>query len=109
MLQVFQTVLAALLITFSAWLSKKNPQSAGLLIAMPISSMLVLPFSYWQHGDGGTSVKLAQEILWAIPVSVTFFIPFALAHRFGLSFGQAYGLGVMFLVASYFVMKAISS
>lgn len=109
MLQVFQTVLAALIITFCAWLSKRNPQSAGLLTALPLTSMLVLPFSYWQHGEGETSVTLAQEILRAIPVSITFFLPFAFANKLGLSFGQAYAAGFALLVVSYFVMRGLSS
>lgn len=107
MIQVFQVALAALIITTSAWLSKKYPQWAGLLIALPISSMLVLPFAYWQHGDGEASVKFAQEILKAIPVSITFFIPFALAERFSLSFPQAYGVGTALLVGSFFLSRAI--
>lgn len=106
MIQVFQTALSAIIITLAAWLSKKYPQSAGLLIAMPLSSMLVLPFAYWQHGDGQASVRLAQEILWAIPVSLMFFVPFALAERWGLSFGQSYAAGVLLLLVSFGVKQA---
>lgn len=107
MLQVFQTVFAAVVITFSAWLSKKYPQSAGYLIALPLSSMLVLPFSYWQHGESETSVKLAQEILRAIPISITFFVPFALADRYNLSFTQSYVAGAALLVASFLLLRGL--
>ena len=63
MIQVFQIIFSALLLTFSAWLSKKNPEAAGVLIALPLATIIVLPFSYWTHGDAENSVKLAQEIL----------------------------------------------
>ena len=107
MTQAFQIIFSALLLTFSAWLSKKNPQAAGFLIALPLATMIVLPFSYWNHGESETSVRLAQEVLSAIPVSLTFFLPFALANRLNLDFWQAYGLGIALLVGAYFVQKAL--
>jgi hypothetical protein len=109
MIQVFQVIFSALLLTFSAWLSKKNPQAAGFLIALPLATIIVLPFSYWNHGESETSVRLAQEILRAIPISLTFFLPFALAGRLNLTFWQAYGFGLILLVATYFVLKAVTS
>ena len=109
MIQVFQILFSALLLTFSAWLSKKNPEAAGFLIALPLATIIVLPFSYWNHGDPDNSVRLAQEILRAIPISLTFFIPFALAGRFQLGFWQAYSFGLMLLVITYFALKVFTS
>lgn len=105
MLQVLQVLISALVIAFSAWLSKKSPQMAGLLVALPLASMLVLPFSYWQHHDAEASVKLAQEIFVAIPVSLMFFVPFALANRLGLTFWRAYGAGIGLLLLAFFLVK----
>ncbi len=105
MLQALQVVIAALVIAFSAWLSKKSPQMAGLLVALPIASMLVLPFSYWQHRDPALAIKLAQEIFLAIPVSLMFFFPFALANRLGLTFWKAYASGITLLLLAFFLVK----
>ena len=105
MVKFLQVLFSAAIITGSAWLSKKHPQSAGYLIALPLATLLVLPFSYWQHQDGEASVKLAQEILWALPVSMTFFVPFAFANRWNLSFWQAYGSGVGALLLSFVAMR----
>lgn len=105
MIQVFQIVFSALLLTFSAWLSKKNPEAAGFLIALPLASMIVLPFSYWTHSDPENSVKLAQEILRAIPISLTFFVPFTLAGRFQLGFWQAYLAGLILLLAAFGISR----
>lgn len=101
MIQVFQIVFSALLLTFSAWLSKKNPEAAGFLMALPLATIIVLPFSYWNHGDPENSIQFAQQILRAIPISLTFFIPFAFAGRFQLGFWQAYALGLLLLLVSY--------
>lgn len=105
MLQAAQILFSALLLTFSAWISKKNPQLAGFLIALPLASIIVLPLSYWQHQDPEASIELAQEILKAVPVSLTFFVPFALAHRFQINFWQAWGLGLLALVLSYVLLR----
>ena len=107
MIQVFQIVFSALLLTFSAWLSKKNPEAAGFLIALPLATIIALPFSYWNHGDPENSIQFAQQILRAIPISLTFFIPFALAGRFQLGFWQAYALGLLLLLASYGVFRLL--
>jgi hypothetical protein len=107
MIQVFQILFSASLLTFSAWLSKKNPEAAGFLIALPLATIIVLPFSYWTHGDPENSVQLARNILKAIPISLTFFIPFALAGRFQLGFWQAYVLGLLLLLASYGVLRLL--
>ena len=109
MTQLLQILFSACLLTFSAWLSKKNPEAAGFLIALPLATIIVLPFSYWTHGDPQNSVQLAQKILKAIPISLTFFLPFALAGRFQLGFWQAYSLGLTLLVVSYLVVKQFTN
>ena len=106
MTQVLQILFSAALLTLSAWLSKKSPQAAGFLIALPLASIIVLPLSFWQHQDAAASIELGKEILKALPVSISFFIPFALANRFDLGFWQAYGLGLLALVLSYGIVKA---
>jgi len=105
----FQILLSAGILTFSAWLSKRNPEAAGFLIALPLASILVLPFSYWQHQDAEASVKLGQEILRAVPISMTFFVPFALAGRLHLGFWQAYALGLLAIIATYLLMRFVQT
>lgn len=107
MTQVFQIVFSALILTFAAWLSKKNPEAAGFLIALPLATMIVLPFSYWTHGSSENSVRLAQQVLRAVPISLTFFLPFAAADRLNLGFWQAYGLGLLALVATYGAVRLV--
>ena len=105
MLQFAQVLISACVIALAAWLSKRYPQMAGLLVALPLASMLVLPFSYWQHEDAKASVKFAQEIFMAIPVSLMFFVPFAFADRFGLTFWRAYIAGCLLLLTTFFLVR----
>lgn len=99
---VIKIALSSVVIAFAAWLSKKNPSLAGFIIALPLSSLLVLAFSYAEYADAEKSVTMAKSILVAVPVSLLFFVPFLFAQKLHLNFWALYGLGVALLVAGYF-------
>jgi len=98
---VFNVIFSACVISFVAWLSGQAPRLAGFIIALPLTTLLVLPLSYWQHGNAEISVDLAKSIFIAVPVSLVFFIPFLLAGYFKLTFWQAYGAGFALLFLGY--------
>ena len=87
-----KTIGAALIIAFCSWLSKQKPELAGFLIALPITSLIVLAFSYAEHRDPKASVAFAQSIFVGIPVSLLFFLPFLFAEKLKIGF---IGLGNM--------------
>lgn len=99
---------SAVVISVASWLSGRLPTTAGFLVALPLASMLVLPLSFQEHGNAENAVALARSIFIAIPVSLTFFLPFLLFDRFNLSFWQAYGLGCLVLPIGFFVHRAIA-
>jgi hypothetical protein len=100
-------LISACLISFAAWLSRRYPVTAGFIVALPLTSMLVLPLAHLQHADTDNSVLMARSILIAIPVSLTFFLPFLFAGRLGLSFWAAYALGCAALPVGFFVHRAV--
>ena len=102
-----KTLLAALIISFASWLAGKRPELAGFIIALPISTLLALAFSYGEHRDPATSVLFAKSVFVAIPVTLLFFIPFLVAEKFGLNFITTYVSGVGFLVAGYFIHRFV--
>ena len=55
-----------------------------------------------------TSILLAQSIVIAIPISLSFFIPFLLSDRLSLSFWQAYALGCAALPLGFFVHRVVT-
>lgn len=90
-------------IVFCSWLSGKKPELAGFIIALPISTMLVLAFSFAEFKDPENTARFARSILAAIPLSLTFFIPFLLAHKINMPFWALYAGGLGFLTIAYFV------
>jgi hypothetical protein len=103
----FNVLVSAGVICFASWLSGRFPGAAGFIVALPLATMLVLPLSYREHGSAETSILLAKSILLAIPISLTFFLPFLLSGRLALSFWQAYVLGCLLLPAGFFLHRAV--
>lgn len=101
-------LLSASVIAFATWLSKTYPVIAGFIIALPLTTMLVLPLSHLQSDNPQNTFLLAKSIFVAIPVSLMFFVPFLLAARFSLGFWQSYALGCVLLAVGYFVHRAVT-
>ena len=100
-------LISAAVIAFAASLAGRSPALAGLIVAMPIASMLVLPLAQLEHGDPAKTFVMARSIFAAIPVSLTFFLPFVVAERFGLGFWQAYAIGCALLPLGYLAHRAV--
>ena len=101
-------LVSALAIGFASWLSGRSPTVAGFVVALPLATLLVLPLSYREHGDAAATILLARSIFVALPISLSFFLPFLLSERLGLSFWQAYGLGCAALPVGFFLHRAIA-
>jgi hypothetical protein len=104
----FNTLVSALVIGFASWLSGRFPTAAGFIVALPLATLLVLPLSYREHGSAENAILLARSILVAIPVSLAFFLPFLVSDRFGLTFWQAYGLGIAALPVAFLLHRTVT-
>lgn len=105
MVTVLNTLVSALVIGIAAWLSRRYPNTAGFIVALPLATMLVLPLAYLQHRDAGSVFEMARSILIALPITLLFFVPFLLRDRF--SFWGAYALGCALLPLGYFLHRAV--
>lgn len=105
MLFVFKMCLSAGVIAFASWLSGKRPELAGFIIALPLVTLLVLPFSFMEYQDAEKTVRFAQSIFIAIPLSLLFFVPFLMAQKLMWNFWALYGAGLILLAAGYFAHK----
>lgn len=105
---LFNMVLAASVVGLTSWLARSVPVTAGFIVAMPITTLLVLPLTYLQHGDAGNTQVLARSIFTAVPVTLVFFLPFLWADKLGLNFWQAYALACLTLGVGFFVHRAVA-
>ncbi|MCA9406382.1 MAG: hypothetical protein KC684_07590 [Candidatus Omnitrophica bacterium] len=107
MLFFIKILISAILIAFASWLAGKRPILAGFIIALPLASMLALIFAYFEHHDMVKINKFAVSILVAVPLSLTFFIPFLLNKWIKLNFVYSFLSGLVLLAIAYFIHSAI--
>lgn len=111
---VFKILFSACIIAFSSWLAGKRPELAGFIIALPLMTMLVLPFNFAEYQDPENTVTFAKSILVAVPLSLTFFIPFLFAGHImplapeGQGFWLVYGLGIACVGSAYFIHQWVT-
>lgn len=104
---VSKFIISAIVIAFCSWLAGKRPDLAGFIIALPIATLLALPFSHLEWQGQANTIRFAKSILAAIPVSLLFFIPFLISEKINLGFWASYLLGILFLVAGFQIHRVI--
>ena len=104
---VLKFTLASFVIVFASWLSGKKPELAGFITALPLVSILAIAFSYAQHQDAATAAQYAKSIIFAVPVSWLFFLPFFFIEKWSINFWIASALGLALLGAGYFLHQYI--
>lgn len=109
----FKVLFSAGMIAFSSWLAGKRPELAGFIIALPLMTLLVLPFNFAEYQDADNTVAFAKSIFVAVPLSLTFFIPFLLANKImpllpeSAGFWVVYISGILCLSGAYFLHQWI--
>ncbi len=104
---ILKIFLSGLVIAFASWLAGKKPILAGFIIALPLMSILSILFSYAQYRDMEKINQFAVSILVAVPLSLTFFIPFLTNKWLKLNFAVTFLLAIAFLGLAYAIHKAV--
>ena len=93
--------ISSCVIAVTSHLAGKKPMLAGFIVALPLTSILSLSLAYWEHRDMQKLNEFALSILTAVPLSLTFFIPFLLNRWLKLNFFLSFLLGFLCLGVSY--------
>ena len=104
---IVKIILSGIIIATASWLAGKNPVLAGFIIALPLMSMLSIFFTYWEYRDMEKINEFATSIFVAVPLSLTFFIPFLLNKWLKMGFTLTYALAVIFLGTAYLIHSFI--
>jgi len=88
-------------------LSGKKPELAGFITALPLVSILAIAFSYIQYQDAATTAQYAKSVIFAVPISWLFFLPFFFIEKWDINFWISYVLGLGLLVVGYFLHQYI--
>ena len=80
--------------------SNRSPRLGAFLLTLPVVSILAFLMTWQAKRDIATISTLARETLVLVPLGLPFFIPLALASRFGLGFWTAFGCGLLLASAT---------
>jgi hypothetical protein len=100
---IFRGAVAAVIVVAVAELSERHPRLGGLLLALPIISIVALVVTWTQHRDVVAISRLAKETLVLVPLGLPMFVPLAFADRIGCGFWTALTIGVT-LASSFTVL-----
>jgi hypothetical protein len=96
------------IIVFSSWLSAKKPELAGFITALPLVSIIAIALAYVQNHDVENTSKYARSIIFAVPISWLFFVPFFFIDKIPYGFWGAWVLGLVLLFCGYLIHTAIT-
>lgn len=97
-LTLFKGLIAGAIVVAVTEIGPKYPRIGGLLLTLPLVSILAFVMAWTKQGDLPAISALAKETLILVPLGLPFFIPLAFADRLGFGFWSAIGVG--FLLAS---------
>ena len=100
---VAKILISSLLIAGTSALAGKKPILAGFLIALPLTSVLGLCWTYFQYRDMDKINEFAISIVTSVPLSLLFFLPFFLNRWLKMSFGLTMATGLGLLYVAYLI------
>jgi hypothetical protein len=97
---IARVLLVALTVVAVAELSRRYPRAGAVLLSLPLVSLLAFTASWFQYRDLPAISKMARETLVLVPLGLPFFVPFALAPRWGLGYWSSCAAGTVLTVAT---------
>ena len=104
---ILKMIISGFIIAFASLLAGKKPILAGFIVALPLISILGIMFAYWEHHNMEKINQFAVSIFVAVPLSMSFFIPFLMNKWLKLNFAVSFTAGISLLVGAYFIHTMI--
>ena len=96
-----KVVISSTVIVLASHLAGKKPLLAGFIVTLPFISVLSLTFAYIEHRDMQKINDFSRAVVGAVPLSLTFFIPFFANRWLKMNFLLSFSLGAFCLAFSY--------
>ena len=97
MFVAIKILISAIVIATSTEVAKRNPSVGGLILALPIVSIIAFAFMGYQGTEPSELSSYAKSTLIFIPVSLVFFLPFVIPSLQSWSFLYKFSLGIFTL------------
>jgi hypothetical protein len=106
MLYAVKIFISAAVIVLVSEIAGRSPRLGGLVLSLPIVSILAFVMTWYAQRDMAVITGLARETLILVPLGLPFFVPFAFANKSGLTFWPSFVVGVLMasaLIGLYFL------
>jgi len=97
---VVNGVLAGFVVVAVSEVARRSPRVADVILAVPLVVFAVYAIMYLRQPDLAPIARMARQMLVLVPLSLTFFVPVALAERLHLAFWPAFAMGLAFVTVS---------
>ncbi len=94
-------LLSSLMIVGVTELGKRSGKAGGLLLSLPLTSILALTWFWWESRDTEKTAQMTLETLWFILPSLVLFLALPVMLRRGMGFPWAMILSVIATLGSY--------
>ena len=106
---IIKIVISALLIASGSELAKKHIALAAILASLPLTSILIIFWSYRETQDIQKIITLSQGIFWAVLPSLLFFLVLPLLLKSGMGFNLSMLIASVLMAIAYVVYSMILS
>lgn len=94
----------ALFIVIVAEIAKRSTLLAGILVAMPLATIMTVGLTYLDTRDAELSTRFATTTFAMVWPGLLFFIALPLLQRLGVTFWIAYGAAILLVLIGYAAM-----
>ncbi len=98
---------SAAVIALAAELAKRFTFWSVLLLALPLSSLLALSWTYWETADIAKTSAMSWGVFWLVPPSLVFFPVFSLCLEKSLGFVLSMFLGCLAALITYLLYAKV--
>jgi len=95
-----RTIVSVAVIVAASELARRNPRLGGLVLSLPLVSILAMVMSWLRDHDITAPSRLSRETLVFVALGLPFFVPLAYAQQLGLGFWTALTAGVLAAAAT---------
>ena len=92
---ILKVLITALIIVVAAEVAKKSSLMAGLIVSMPLITVLTLMWLYWDTRDIEQVSNLTNNTLLMILPSLTFFIFFPILLKLNINFAASMAVAII--------------
>lgn len=108
MLFFIKVLVSALIITLSTEIAKRSPTLGGLILALPISSIIAFAVMGFEGTDPVAFTTYAKTVFILVPVSLIFFLPFILPWFQTWPVVGKFALGISALTLCNFILIKVN-